>query len=119
MNKLISSSATFSLLFAMSLSFSGCLKTRAQLKDDSDNRGEASRPGPAQPVQDVHPQGQYVLDEIKDEITRLTGRIEDLERSQRESSSHPRGVDKEELRKLEERISEKISLLEKTQTELQ
>ena len=62
-----------SVALSICVATTGCLKTRAQLKDDSDGPEGASAPvsSPAQPVQ---PQGQYVIDEIKAEITRLNGR---------------------------------------------
>jgi tol-pal system protein YbgF len=74
------------------------LKTRAQLKDDPGAQPENSMPAQ---VQDVQPRGEYVIDEIKSEITRLTGRIEDLERTQKQG-----GASDEQLKKLEQRIIE-------------
>src|SRR4051812_42650293 len=71
---------------ALCLTFSGCLKTRAQLRDDDDRDGP-TKPVPAQ-VQEVQPQGQYVLDEIKSELTRMNGRIEDLERTQKQAGTN-------------------------------
>jgi len=47
-----------------------CLKTRSQLREDE------SAP---QSVQAVEPKGGYAVDELKQEIVRLTGRIEELE----------------------------------------
>jgi TolA-binding protein len=82
------------------LTLSGCLKTRAQLKDgESDDAGPVAT-APAQ-VREVESQGGYVIDEMKAEITRLNGRIEDLERSGREGSGKS-----EETKKLESRIIE-------------
>lgn len=78
---------------------SACLKTRAQLREDGE---DAPRPVAAQPVQDVKP-GGYAIDEVKDEITRLTGRIEDLERSQKEQKG---GADHDTVKKLEDRIAQ-------------
>lgn len=83
---------------------SSCLKTRAQLKENGSDPDEqlASQPTPIQ-IKEVQPHGQYVLDEIKSEITRLTGRIEDLERNnQDQKSSNPI----EDLKKIETRIVE-------------
>jgi tol-pal system protein YbgF len=97
------------LLAFVLLSSSGCLKTRAQLRDDD---REASKPIPVQPAQEVRPQGQYVIDEIKAEITQLTGRIEDLERAQKEKSS---SVEQEEIKKIESRLS----LIEQNQAHIQ
>jgi tol-pal system protein YbgF len=81
----------------------GCLKTRAQLKEDGEDR-EATRSVAVQPPQEVRPQSQYVIDEMKDEMTRMEGRIEDLERNQKESSGRSR--DKEELKKLTDKVRE-------------
>lgn len=96
---------------------SGCLKTRAQLRDDPDD----SKGVPTQPAQDVRPQGQYVIDEVKDEITRIEGRLEDVERTQKESASQKNGgADKDELKKLEDKITQleqgQADLLEKLKT---
>jgi TolA-binding protein len=90
------------IVVGLMLSLSGCLKTRAQLKDSDD---EDAQPRPAQ-VQDVQPQGQYVIDEVKSEITRLTGRLEDLERANRERDAQGANTQKEELKKLEARLAE-------------
>ena len=92
------------------LCLSGCLKTRAQLKDDGDDA--PSKPVPTQ-VQEVQPQGQYVLEEIKSEITRLNGRVEDIEKAQTGPGGAPK---QEEVKKLEARIVEleqaQVSMLE-------
>src|SRR4051812_36921350 len=88
---------------ALSVALTGCLKTRAQLRDDGDA-------GPVPPergqVEAVQPQGAYVIDELKLEITRLQGRIEDLERTQRDSRSTTARADNEQQKKLETRIVE-------------
>jgi tol-pal system protein YbgF len=88
------------LVLALALSTSACLKTRAQLKDDGDDAGE--KPVKAN-VQDVQPKDAYVIDEIKGEITRMTGKIEDLERSQQQANSPAK---QEEMKKIEARIVE-------------
>jgi TolA-binding protein len=86
--------ATFCLLQT------GCLKTRAQLSGEPADEANANRPVPAQ-IQEVQPQGQYVIDEVKSEITRLNGRIEDLERGHK--SGETASAD---IKKLEGRIAE-------------
>jgi tol-pal system protein YbgF len=68
-----------------------------------------------QPAQEVQPQCQYVIDEIKTEITQLTGRVEDLERSQKEMSSKSNAGNSEELKKLEERVAQLEQMLAKLQ----
>lgn len=93
------------------LSQSGCLKTRAQLRDESDHP-EVSNPIPLEPVQDVQPQGKYAIDEMKSEMTQMEGRIEELERVQKEAaSSSPLSSIREDLKKLDLRITD----LEKNQ----
>lgn len=88
----------FILLSLCSLSFAGCLKTRSQLREDT---------GGAVPqhVETVAPQGGYAMDEMKQEITRLTGRLEAMERSQQDSRGS-KNAEVEELRKLQTRIQE-------------
>jgi tol-pal system protein YbgF len=96
------------IVFSMN---SSCLKTRAQLKDEAEAAEKPSHLSPT-PVRDMaNPRGDYAIDEIKSEITRLTGRIEDIERSKKEDSSHAKNAMKEEVSKLETRIQE----LEKAQ----
>ncbi len=94
------------LALAALLTSSSCLKTRAQLKDGGEE-ATTSRPVP-NPVQDVQPQGQYAIDELKSELTRINGRIEDLERAQKQSANANAGTtaSKDELRKLETRTAE-------------
>ncbi len=87
----------------LSLSVCGCLKTRNQLREDLEER-EALKPVAVQPAQDVQPQGQYVIEELKEEITRMSGRLEDLERTQKDLLLKARTVDSVDLKKLEGRI---------------
>jgi tol-pal system protein YbgF len=96
--------ASLSLLMFVA---SGCLKTRAQLRE-----GEGQEAGanvmPAQ-VQPVEPKGEYVIDEIKTEITKLSGRVEDLERNQQ----HKPEVDAKALEKrIEELENAQAAMLE-------
>lgn len=113
-NRAILASRSAVLTFTLAtLMLSGCLKTRAQLRgDDSDDRVDAKpgRPVPAQ-VQEVQPRGEYVIDELKSEITRMTGRIEDLERKSAQQDTNLHTAQREEIRKLQGRIDE----LERTQ----
>lgn len=95
---------------SLALSLSACLKTRAQVKEDH-AEDTAAAETPSQP-KEVQPQGDYVVDEIKTEITRLNGRIEDLERSQKQNASN--GPTKEEMKKLDDRIIE----LEQSQADM-
>lgn len=84
------------------LGFTGCLKTRGQLRDDAEDRG-SFKPVPVQPAQEVEPKGQYAIDEIKSEFTRLEGRMEDLERSHKSQMSKSNSAD--DLKKLEARVT--------------
>jgi tol-pal system protein YbgF len=100
------------LLVALSLTATGCLKTRAQLHgdgdvvDDTTQRSADKTPGASQPVQDVVPQGGYAIDEVKSEITRLEGRIEDLERSQKQAGETATQAGSDQQKKLEARVVE-------------
>jgi tol-pal system protein YbgF len=98
-------------LVSLVVGTSACLKTRAQLRDEDDR--EASKPIAVQPAQDVRPQGQYVIDEIKAEITQLTGRVEDLERGQKELKEG--GGNRDDFKKLEAKVAQ----LEQVQNQLQ
>lgn len=100
LNRIILFTAAFSLM----LTQTGCLKTRAQLREEGeDERGITSQAAPSKAPQDVQPQGQYVIDEIKGEFTRLEGRVEDMERAQKQQASAAKS---DEVKKLETRITE-------------
>jgi TolA-binding protein len=90
-------------LISMALGLSACLKTRSQLREDSDD--PSSRPIPVQPVQDVQVQGRYVLDELKSEVTQMEGRLQDLEREQKDLTHAKNAAVKEDLGKLDTRVS--------------
>src|SRR4051812_32859430 len=85
-----------------SLTLSGCLKSRLQLRDDAaDDQESKPVPGKVEPVQ---PQGGYAVDELKSEVTRLTGRIEELEHSKPDPAAA--NSQKDEFKKLETRMTE-------------
>lgn len=88
------------------LALSGCLKSRFQIREQGEEP-EVAKPIPAK-VQEVEPQGHYAVDELRGEITRLTGRLEELERARQESAQDAQKESqlKEENRKLEARIAE-------------
>lgn len=86
----------------MALSTS-CLKTRSQLKDD--DRSDSIQAGAPTRVDDAKTQ-QYAMEEIKSELTRITGRLEDMERERKEDEANSQKVGREDLKKLEERVSE-------------
>ncbi|MCM2279665.1 MAG: tetratricopeptide repeat protein [Oligoflexia bacterium] len=87
------------LSLSLAVLLSGCLKSRLQIREDGDG---PSKPVPAQ-IQEVPPQS-HVVDELKNEITRLAGRLEDLERSKPDPNAA--ALQKEEIKKLEARIQE-------------
>lgn len=89
----------------------GCLRTRAQMKEDQPpyaERTEELKPVPADAIEEIQPGGGYVFEELKDEMTRLAGRIEDLERAEKarstQQSSAARSVSTEDFTHLEERL---------------
>lgn len=98
---------------AVLVAMSGCLKTRTQLREETEDRVSAAKPVPAQ-VKDVQSEGDYAVDELKSEITRLTGRIEDLERKGASSAGAGGPASRDELKKIENRIHE----LEQAQAQL-
>ncbi len=95
-----------SIACTLALSSTACLKTRAQLRGTSDEGTDSQRTQTAS-IQDAQPQGQYVIDEIKSEITRLTGRLEDLERAQKQTTEqHKDSTTPDTLKSMEARIQE-------------
>lgn len=90
------------LIVSVLLSFgaTGCLKSRLQLREEEKDSG--GRAIPAE-VQDVHPQGS-AIDELKTELTQMTGRIEELERARKEAAQS--APQKDEFKKLESRMVE-------------
>jgi tol-pal system protein YbgF len=95
------------LLVLCSISATSCLKTRAQVREEESNTPSTDMQNksagiPAQ-VKDVDDHGSYALDEIKGELTRLNGRVEDLEHNSQNQNGQPT---KEDLKKLESRIVE-------------
>ena len=86
-----------STLVVSSLVFTGCLKTRAQLRDDD---GTGPVPNRTEPVA---PQASYAVDELKNEMTRMQGRIEDLERA---NKGNDKAKTDEQAKALDNRIRE-------------
>ena len=109
----VKSKLAFSTCLVLAVIQVGCLRTRAQMKEDKptySESAEAYEPVPAQPVEEVVPQGGYVFEELKDELTRLAGRVEDLERAEKVRSTQKTtdasaGLS-ESLAHLEERIAQ-------------
>ena len=99
------------------LGITGCLKTRAELRGDHAFKEDlaetpslnapSSAPVKTQ-IQEVKPEGGYVFDELRSEMTRLTGRVEDLERATKGSDTNPTPSQPaaDTIKKLENRIIE-------------
>lgn len=94
-----------SLMLAVGLAsgLSGCLRTRAQMQEEPQEAEQARAVSAG--VQDVAPQGSYAVDELKAEVARLNGKIDDLERAQREPKKEDPAKE-EMIKKLETRIAE-------------
>ena len=99
--KTFKTSAVTTLLTLSCVLLSGCLKTRAQLRGEMPDE---SIPVAVQPAQDVAPQGRYILDEIKAEITKMEGRLEDLERNYREVTQFSHDIHPDQIRKINDRM---------------
>lgn len=127
-----SRSVFFCALLTLWLMQSACLKTRAQLKSETEGevQNNSSQPvnqGGVETAGNAQVANNQVIDELKNEITHLTGRIEELERNQKPS---PTPGDKdpnvEKIKQLETRIAEleqaqahMIESLKKNEAEVQ
>jgi len=77
---------------------SGCLKTRSQIKNDDQQPESADSNKTSGPQKD-----DYGLEEIKNEITRISGKLDDVEHNQQLQNTAEL---KETLSKLDARIAE-------------
>jgi len=97
-------------LVALTLAFgsAGCLRTRAQIREGDQPAVSPSSAGGAvqAQIEDVEPKGQYVIEEIKGEIVKLTGRVEDLERASKATETPDHAKAQETIKRLETRIQE-------------
>ncbi|MGE0614755.1 MAG: tetratricopeptide repeat protein [Bacteriovoracia bacterium] len=92
----------------------GCLKTRADLRGDNDQN---TRSGQTEPGEIRG--NSYAIDEIKSEINRLNGRIEDIERArQADKASSGKDANEARIKQLEDRIAEMEIALTATQEAL-
>lgn len=91
------------LAVTMTLGFSGCLRTRAQMQEETSDAAQTRAVSAG--VQDIQPQGSYAVDELKSEVARLNGKIDDLERTQRDLKKDDPTKD-ELIKKLETRVAE-------------
>ena len=80
-----------------------CLKTRGQIREERDSEGARAEATRVPALEEVRPKNDYVIDEIKEEITRLNGRIEDLERA---NKGPDKGAEGEERKKIDQRLSQ-------------
>ncbi len=104
------------LALAVASTSSACLTTRSQLKKtgiDGDDPVGATQPAE---VSDVEPKGNYALDEIKGEITRLNGRIEDLERAR--GTEADQALSEKKKQEVFDQMERRITELETAQVEL-
>lgn len=108
-------------LIGLSVAASGCLKTRAQLKEDEQ---DPTATPVSNPIQDVPATtgaaagaggGSYVVDELKAEIARLTGRIDELERGSKGDSTSVKSLETR-VAELEKAQAEMIEAYKKVQT---
>ena len=88
-----------SILLGLLLSSSGCLRTRAQVKEEDDTDAKVEKTAVTTAA------NSSAVDELKQELNRLNGRIEDLERSQAQAGKDGPAA-KDEYKKLEGRIVE-------------
>ncbi len=105
--------STVFTVIGMSLCFSGCLKTRIQLRENQEIP-EITTPLMVEEPQNIYPSGQYLIEELKAEMTRLSGRLEESEKTQAEWATHLQTFDKNDHKKLEMRVTQ----LEQEQTNI-
>ena len=113
------------------VSFSACLKTRAQMKHEPEE-SENSRPVSVAP-QDVQPQGQssssdpggsapggYALDEMREEVTRMEGRLQELERKEEHKDAAAKSslAESPNLKEDLKQLNTRLTQLEQTQATL-
>jgi tol-pal system protein YbgF len=94
------------LLATFLLSQTGCLKTRAQLRGEDSDSVEQSQAQASSPQAEAAAAQAHVIDDLKTEITRLTGRIEELERAGAQKDSSQGTAQQEQIKRLEQRIVE-------------
>lgn len=92
-------------LVALSLFGSACIKTRSQLKKETENPDSGY---PTQVTEAQPSESQRVSDELRGEINRLNGRIDDLHRKNENLSQDAakRGEREAHLREMETKIQE-------------
>ncbi len=101
--------STLAAALAITLTISGCLKSRAQLHRDTDETEEA--PPMKATVTEVKPSGEQaaLVDEMRTEINRLRSRVEELDRANHDLNTEQAKRQKErqsDTTALEARIQE-------------
>ncbi len=96
--------AIYVLLICLSCSLTACLKTRAQLKSEQD-QGDVAEDTKSVPGMKS---GRYDMEEVKNEVTRLSGKVEEMDHNQR-TTNFP------ELKEYTTRLDGRIAELEKNQ----
>lgn len=96
---------TFALSILLTIVLTGCLKTRSQIRGEEGE--DLSKPTTAK-IQAVEAHNPSLAEELKGEVTQLTGRIEDLERATKQVRELSEKTDKqkEEIKKQDARIHE-------------
>ncbi len=90
---------TSMIVMVLLVSASGCLKTRSQLRQDELPASTAASEKAA-----ASSTSSYAVDELKSEIARLSGRIEELEQAKKSETGD--GATKADLKALEARMHE-------------
>ncbi len=88
----------FGFLALTLITLPACLKTRAQVRTDS--------PDEAPKSSELLASQAAAIDELKTELARLTGRLEELERAQGQASKNEGAAQLEAVKKLETRLNE-------------
>ncbi len=88
----------FGFLALTLITLPACLKTRAQVRTDS--------PDEAPKSSELLASQAAAIDELKTELARLTGRLEELERAQGQASKNEGTAQLEAVKKLETRLNE-------------
>ena len=102
--------SVYVLLVCFAISQTACLKTRAQLKGERDqnqgqDQGDANEDTKAAPGAKA---GHYDMEEVKNEITRLSGKVEEIDHGQRTANFG-------ELKEYTTRLDGRVAELEKNQ----
>lgn len=88
----------FSFLALTLITFPACLKTRAHVRTDSTDAAATSS--------ELLASQASAIDELKTELARLTGRLEELERAQGQASKNESAAQLDAVKKLETRLNE-------------